>query len=110
MTGKEKNTNRISITDSTSQFKKIRKPELDESTGGKSLNSQKLREKTLLLELKQSKLELQKSRAFLKEKSTQFKIESEARNQKLKILEDVISCAGGPVFSVDKNYCYTSFN
>ncbi len=32
------------------------------------------------------------------------------QTKNLKNLEDVISCAGGPVFSVDKNYCYTSFN
>jgi PAS domain S-box-containing protein len=89
---------------------KNRRSKSSEPAKKKIKGSQTFEEITIKQELKQSKLELQRARQSLKQTIDKNKIAEEIHEQRRKILEEVISCAGGPVFSVDKRYCYTSFN
>ena len=67
-------------------------------------------EKALKQELKQRTLELRLAQQNLKGAMAECKKVEEIYEQKSAILETVIENAGGPVFSVDRRYCYTSFN
>jgi PAS domain S-box-containing protein len=67
-------------------------------------------EKSLKYELERCTFELRQTRLNLKRAIAERRKIEIAHERKRTILEEVIACAGGPVFSVDRRYCYTSFN
>jgi PAS domain S-box-containing protein len=77
---------------------------------GELIYSQKKNEKNIKVELMQCKVELRQTRQKLKEAMTEFRKAGEIQENKYSTLDSIIECAGGPVFSLDRRYCYTSFN
>ena len=65
---------------------------------------------TLKQELKRHSVELSQARRNLERTLAECKKIVNEHEQKHAILEAVIASAGGPVFSVDRRYRYTSFN
>lgn len=70
----------------------------------------KKNEKTFKEELMQCKVELRQTRQKLKEAMSEFKKAVEIQENIIATQDSVIACAGEPVFSIDRRYCYTSFN
>jgi PAS domain S-box-containing protein len=70
----------------------------------------KQNEKTLKLELKRRTLELRQTRQELNRSMAECWHAEKAQEQKRAILKAVLENSAGPVFSVDRRYCYTSFN
>jgi PAS domain S-box-containing protein len=67
-------------------------------------------EKALKQELNQRTRECSQIKKELKQAQAEFKKIDKIHQQKNDLLEAIIANAGGPVFSVDRRYCYTSFN
>jgi PAS domain S-box-containing protein len=67
-------------------------------------------EKTLVKELSVSKRKLRETRANFLRDIAELKKGEREKNTRLENLSAVVECADGPVFSVDRKYCYTSFN
>jgi len=84
------------------------KPVISEKENNK--NKEKLDEKSIQKKLSLCTQELEKTRQTLKRTIIELDNCREIKEQKQRTLEEVIECAGGPVFSIDKSYCFTSFN
>ena len=108
MSEKKKETIQVSQVTPPKKANLTKQPVPSMSAGGKK--SQGKIDKALQNELKQRILELKKiQKEFNQEIADCTRTKEELDNKKI-LLEAAIASADGPFFSVDQNYCYTSFN
>jgi PAS domain S-box-containing protein len=110
MTETKKKSITLSKTVSTISGIKSRKSNAGENRIKSTKRIRHTGEKIGHLVIKQNNPRMQPNGGEIKKPVSEKNKGAETNGANQKILEEVIACAGGPVFSVDKKYCYTSFN
>ncbi len=101
---------KVSQKISVSQVAKSRVKKSSPTETQKNIPGKKTIEKPIRNEINRYQKEIKETHRNYSNTIAELKKAGNSQKVRIENLEAVLECAGGPVFSVDRRYCYTSFN